>query len=708
MENERFASVYYQPGEETVLCFRSGMTVYEEVFAKGVLSAAGWNAAGYPLNVLSNYPTRLPRSRFREPSAFGLEVDGQSLDHRLELVDFQQEERDGSVEAVLTLKSLLAPVKIRVHTRLDGTAVMTRWLEMENLGETALRISRLAVLGGGLEVMDRAPLTPEQRPEKLYSLGHFDSDAWGREGDFVWRDLQPLGTVVDTRFGRNRFRHPQVFIRNNVTGMIYTCQLGWSGGCRFFVDYTATEEKPISTLALSAQITGYTPLLCLKPGEVFVTPEVHMGAVQGDLDKMVQETHRHIRRSVLKLESPCLVGGGMGAEHDMTPETTKAFARQLAQMGAEVFILDAGWVCPMEFPIDWVGYNGKNVPHPERYPQGMEEIRDYCHSIGIGFGLWVEIERLGEKSGVFQAHPDWVAKDLYGNPAPNLPLDLTNPEAFQWAKTELTRIIEDYDLDLLRVDHNLNPENFFGFGDLGTGYTECLGVRHFQAVYRLYGDLKARFPQVVFEACASGGGRTDLGLLKHFHHTWVSDWQKAPRSVLITNGMTMALPPERVDRLFAGMGCHGFGTLDLQLRNAMLGHMSLNVIAPPDTAPNPQAMAFVRRSVELYKNVIRPMLAEALVWHHTQQPGLEGFTALELSTPDKTRAVAGIFALAKSPEKPFRLYPKGLDAGEQYRVTLDNSGASFCVEGWRLMQDGLRVELPAALSSELVFFAVEE
>lgn len=701
MNNERFASVYYQPGDETVLCFRSGLTVYEEVFSQGVLTSAGWNAAGYPLNVLSNYPTRLSRSRFRDPSAFHLDIDGQSLDHRLKLVDFRQEERDGAVEAILILRSLLRPVEIRVHTLLDGTAILTRWLEIQNLGTEPMRVSRLGILSGGLENMDRSALTLENRPEKLYSLGYFGADCWGREGDFLWQDLQPLGTAVDTRFGRNRFRHPQIFLRNNVTGMHYTCQLGWSGGCRFFVDYTAMAEKPVSALSLSAEITGFTPLFSLQPGEVFTTPEVHVGAVQGDLDTLVQETHRHIRRSVLPLEAPCLVGGGMGAEHDMTPETTKAFARQLAQMGAEVFILDAGWVCPMEFPIDWMGYNGENVPHPDRYPNGLEEIRDYCHSIGIGFGLWVEIERLGGKSSVLQAHPEWVAKDLYGAPAPTLPLDLTHPEAFLWAENELTRIIETYNLDLLRVDHNLNPENFFTFGaDCG----ECLSVRHFQAVYRLYGNLKKRFPKVVFEACASGGGRTDLGLMKHFHHTWVSDWQKAPRSIMITNGMTLALPPERVDRLFAGMGSHPFGSLDLQLRNTMLGHMSLNVIAPADTEPNPQAMAFVQRSVALYKDFIRPMLADALVWHHTPQVGNEDLVALELSNPDKTRAVAGVFALTGTHPEPFRLYPKGLDAGKTYRVTLDNSGTSFPVEGWRLQQEGLRIELPAPLSSELVLF----
>lgn len=706
-QNKPYFAVYHQPGKEEVFCFRSGLAVYEETLAGGVLCASGWNAAGYPLNVLYNYPTRLQKKRFQEPSAFHIEVDGQSLDHHLEKVSFKQEAREGCLEAVLTLRSLLRPILIRVHTRLDGTQVLARWLEIENRDTRSVNLSRLCILSGGLENMDRSPLTLERRPEKLYSLGYFESDAWGREGEFVWRDLQPLGTLVDTRFGRDRFRHPQIFLRNNITGMLYTCQLGWSGGCRFFADYKATPEQGLSTLALSAEITGFTPLTVLKPGETFTTPEVHIGAVQGDLDRAVQEMHTHIRRSVLPLEAPCLVGGGMGAEHEMTPETTKAFIRQLAQMGAEVFILDAGWACPMEFPIGWLDHNGRNVPHPDRYPGGMEEIRDYCHSLGLGFGLWVEIERLGKKSGVPEAHPEWIARDIYGEPAPRLQLDLTNPEAFQWAEEELARIISDYGLDLLRVDHNVPPENYFTVGDLGTGCPECLCVRNHQAVYRLYGDLKRRFPKVIFEGCASGGGRTDLGLMKHFHHTWVSDWQRAPRSVLITNGMTVALPPERVDRLFAGMNCHAFGSLDLQLRNAMLGHMSLNVIAPADTEPDPVAMDFVRRSVALYKDFIRPMLPTAKVWHHTPETDKclsQGFAAVELSSPGRDRAVLAAFTLSRTPEAPFRLFPRGLDAGKRYRVTLDNSGTVFQADGCALIQEGISIRLPAALSSELILF----
>ena len=120
-------------------------------------------------------------------------------------------------------------------------------------------------------------------------------------------------------------------------------------------------------------------------------------------------------------------------------------------------------------------------------------------------------------------------------------------------------------------------------------------------------------------------------MMKAFNHTWVSDCQCAPHSLYITNGMTMALPPERVDRLFAGMGCHSFGSFDLQMRNTMLTHMSLNVVAPASASLIPLQMEFVIHSTDIYKEFIRPILPTAKMCHHTPDSSeslKDGFSAL--------------------------------------------------------------------------------
>lgn len=374
-------------------------------------------------------------------------------------------------------------------------------------------------------------------------------------------------------------------------------------------------------------------------------------------------------------------------------------------MGAEVFIVDAGWVCPPHKETEWGNYNGKNIPDPDRYPNGIIEIFDYCRSIGIKFGLWVDIETLGNKSGIIDKYPEWRSKNIFGQQSANL-IDMSIPEAAEWAENELARIIKEYKLDLLRVDHNVSFRDYFTMRDTGTGIAECVSIRHHQAVYNMYKNLKKRFPDVIFENCAGGGGRTDLGMMKNFNHTWVSDCQRAPRSLTVTNGMTMALPPERVDRLFAGMGCHEHGTLDLQMRNAMLTHISLNVVVPAAATENPIQTEFVRHSVDIYKNFIRSFLPEAKIYHHTPEIStFDGdFYILEIASPDCKKGAVTVFTLPESKKSGVAVIPKGINAGLKYKITLDNSGAEYISDGKDILLNGIPVSIPCAMSSELILF----
>lgn len=700
----RYFDLYYEKGEKASFCYRTGKTVYEEMFIGGSLVSCGWNDAGYPLNLLEKCSTRLEKKRFSEPFAFNIELDGQSMDYALEIEDFTYEKTEENLKSVLTLRSRYKDVLIRVHTLLDGTAMITRYLEIENRSERTMNLSRLTVMGGGMEIMEYNQYTENRNVDEFYSVGYFCNDGWGREGEFVWKNLPAETTSIESRFGRDRFRHPMFFIRNNITGKIFFMQTAFSGGCRFTADLNAQKDRTSSRLSFKAEIVSHKPMLVLKPHEIFISPEVHIGSVFGDIDTAVNEMISHIRKSVFTLADgkEALVGAGMGAEHDMSVETTKSYIRQFAEMGAEVFIVDAGWVCPPGKEGSWSVYNGRNVPDKERYPHSLKEISDYTRENGMKFGLWVDIENAGEMSGIHESHPEWFSVNSFGEVSRQY-LDMSIPQVAEWAENELSRIIEEYELDLLRVDHNVDYTEYFGIRENEYSMPECVSIRHINAVYRMYNNLKKKYPDVIFENCAGGGGRTDLGMMKNFNHTWVSDWQCAPLSVIITNGMTMALPPERVDRLFAGMGCHSHGSFDLQMRNCMLGHISLNVIAPPNAEINSEQMEFVRHSVKLYKDFIRPFLGEAKIFHHTPHLKKNDFAVLEIASPDASKGAVTVFALSDvSGDRTIRM--KGADASSVYKVTLDNTGESFTVTGRELKQNGITVSLPSPMTSELVLY----
>ena len=702
-----YFDIYYHTENGHRFCYRSSNMVYEEVFKDGALLSAGWNASGYPLNVLKNCPTYLNPKRYTEPFSFNIELDGQSVDYALEFVAFNTEKKEEKETSVLTLKSTLKPVLINIHTLIDGTQMLSRWIEIENLSDEPLKLSRLSLMSGGIESLDDDALDHTESVNDIYSLGYFENDAWGNEGQFIWRDLTAGNTAVEGRFGRDRFRHPLLFIRNNLTGKIWFSQIGFSGGYKYSVDYLARPDKCNTHLSFKAEITGHKPIYVIAPKGKFVSPVVYMGLVHGNLDDAINEMHSHIRKSVLNLPEAegktALINCGMGAEHSMNIKDSKSFIDQFALMGGEIFTIDAGWECPPNEQMEWPNYNGRNIPNSERYPNGIKELSDYAHSKGLKFGLWVDIENVGKYCHIHEEHPEWRTVNALGEKSDKF-LDMSIPEASQWAENELTRIIEEYSLDLLRVDHNVDSTEYFGMRDTGFGFPECVCIKHNEAVYKMYENLKKRFPHVIFENCAGGGGRTDLGMMRNFNHTWVSDWQKMPRSIAITNGMTMALPPERVDRLFAGMGCHTLGSFDAHLRNTMLGHISLNVISPADADINENQMAFIKHSTDIYKEFIRPFLAESKIYHHTPDLNKSDYSVLEIAAPDKSKGAITVITLCGANEKSITVKPKGIDISKEYKVTLDNDGFSYVITGEKLKRNGIAVDIKSALSSELILY----
>lgn len=705
--NNNYFDIYYHNEKKHRFCYRSGEMVYEEAFKNGALLASGWNASGYPLNVLKNCPTYLNPKSYAEPFSFNIEIDGQCIDFSLDFVDFQTEKNDENEKSVLTLKSNLAPVIIKVHTLVDGTQMLSRWLEIENLSERPLKLSRLSLLSGGIESLDEDIWDHTENTDDMYSIGYFENDAWGNEGQFKWFKLTPGCHSVDGRFYRDRFRHPLLFIRNNSTGVMWFSQIGFSGGYRYSVDYHARPDKTTSHLSFKAEITGHNPLYIIGSKESFTSPAVYMGVVHGSLDDAINEMHSHIRKSVLNLTeadgSDALINCGMGAEHDMSVEESKAFIDQFAEMGGEIFTIDAGWECPPNEQMEWGAYNGRNIPDKDRYPNGIKELRDYAHSKGLKFGLWVDIESVGRYCETNEEHPEWRNVSALGDRSSKF-LDMSIPEVSEWTESELARIIEEYELDLLRVDHNVDFTEYFGIRDTGFGIPECVCIKHNEAVYKMYKRLKKRFPDVIFENCAGGGGRTDLGMMKSFNHTWVSDWQKMPRSIAITNGMTMALPPERVDRLFAGMGCHTSGSFDAHLRSTMLGHISLNVISPANAQISKEQMAFVKHSTDVYKSFIRTFLAESRIYHHTPDLNESDFSVLEIASPDKTKGAVTVITLCGTNEKNITVKPKGIDVSKNYLVTLDNDGFTYNISGEKLKRNGIAINIEASLSSELILY----
>lgn len=686
--------------------YRTGLLVYEEVLAGGQYVGSSWNAAGYSS---AWEDARLAPATHPTPQAFWIEIDGQFLGSHWEVVDVHQTDEPTGKLASVILRHGLRPITVCVHTLLDGTAVLTRWLDITNTGERSAALAAAYPWSGVLLGTRNWAAHTEGNATPLYELGTMADDRWGNEGFFQWQPL-PAGTLrIDGRYRRNRFRHPMFVLRNNATGEHFFAQLGWSGGYAMEFDLDLPLSGPDGRAKLAFRIgpDAPAPQRVIAPGETITTPKVHLGLLLGDLDATVHAMHDHVRRSVLMPQARGRGGwveSGIGPEVEITPEAVMAQIDVAAQLGAEVFFIDASWyAAPNSF---WHSTVGDWEVSYERFPDGLGPIRARARQHGILFGLWMDAERIAPKSRVVAEHPEWLAVPYSGERKLGDMLDLTNPDAASWMEDQIARLLSEQELDFFRLDYNVGPIGP-GAWSIRDGYIESSYWRYYETLYGIYERLRARFPHVIFETCASGGGRTDLAMVRNFSHTWVTDWPIAPRAFSITNGMTMALPPEHVDRLLGGQNGHLTADLDFQARLLLFARPTVALFHPPGVAPNPVQVARIRHTVDIYKDFVRRFNSQGRIYHHTptfQHVEPHGWGVLELAATDRSRAIGGIFQLSVPQESVYWFRPRGLDRGRRYRVTWDTSGQSAEIDGLTLMQHGLPIRLEGALTSELLLF----
>ena len=707
---KEFANLFIKDKDMPIFCYRSGLTVYEEGFRGGNLNALGYNGAGYPLDVLEDMPTYFKPNDFIKREAFSVDVNGVTCRNNWKYEYCEQNTLDnGSVEVRIKLSNTKFPINAYVCTLIDGTAIFTRHIEIENLGNSDVSLGNITIMAGGLDKVNAwTEYADEKDVNKLFSLGYFVHANHMAEGGFKWFDLAPARQTIEGRYMRDRFRHPMFMLKNNVWGSIWFAQLAYSGGYAFDIDYDVDVRSTKTAYAsFSCRIMGENPAYILKKGEKFVSPALHIGMMNGDMDDIINEMHSHTRKSVFTI--PAARGmdggwfeGGMGPERTMDTDACFQFIDTMALIGAETFIIDAGWYCPKGLATtEWSKRVGSWEYAKDLYPNGFDEIREYAHSKGLLFGLWVEPERAGVLSKVYEEHPDWYIQKVTGEK--DIVLDCSKKEVIDFIERSICHVIEDYKADVYRLDYNVHYTNMHYFNELGED--GCL--RYYENIYAMYERLRKKYPDVVFENCASGGARTDLGMVRNFSHTWVTDENTAPTSLLITNGMTMVLPPEYVDRLYAGMNSHQHATLDCTVRNTLFGRPTANHLNSMGSEFNPKQIEFVKHTMDIYKNIVRPFAPTGKIYHHTPEiynlrP--KDTVVLERSAEDKSVGIIGVFRLVMNSTESTVVYPKGIDASATYEVTFDNSRATTKVSGYDMINNGIKLNLPCALSSELVIY----
>lgn len=542
-----------------------------------------------------------------------------------------------------------------------------------------------------------------ERLRRLFYL----AGGWEQEADLQRMRPGADSLVLESRAGKTGFEfQPYVALRTGAAA--YVCQIFWSGNW-------ALEVQPQNGGAiLSGGLNNWEFRHTLHPGDSLVLPEVLFGRFTGPLDLAARRLHdfRRARRPDPNRPIPVQFNSWYPYPGEPTAESLGPLIPIAKRLGCETFVLDAGWYRTDHGDSDasWEDRTGDWRVSRNRFPDGLREFSARCRREGLQFGLWFEPEVVAPLSSIRRDHPDWL-HHAGGRPPPadeRAVLNLGVPAAWQHVYARIARLLRVAQVDWMKWDFNADIEPGGWAPSLPpilTGRAPL--VAHYEGLYRLQDAIRAAFPNLTLEMCASGGGRLDAKIMSHAHVNWMSDQVGALRKLAMHFGTQLAHPAVTCnDWLVDWPGEDADeielfdprGDLALRLRVAMLG--SFGISAAVDNWSEAD-IGLVAAHVALYKSRLRAIIHHGDQYYLTRPPPPDGngdWAAVWYAAKDASAGALFAFRLAGRDERRvFRL--AGLQDDRAYRVT-PFSGHSVVATGASLAA-GFAVVLADPFRSEL-------
>ena len=477
---------------------------------------------------LSDMPQDYPsfgRSDYRFPALHGVNADGNSVfsfryvKHRIvrdkpKLPDLPSS-RGGDCESlILTLEDDLHKLRVDLTYSIWAEhGVLARSVRFENFSDQEIQLTQ-------------AFSTSIDFPAEDYEIQHFHG-TWAREFNEERLDVPHGRFVVESARGTSSAAHtPYVaLLQNGATedhGRCYGTTLIYSGNFSIQV-----EKGEFEDVRLLAGINPFNFNWRLKPGTAFSTPEaLHAYSGQGLLG-LSHCWHDFIREKITPTRfktapRPTYLNTWEAAYFDLTEAKVLQLADKASDIGVDMLVLDDGW---FEGRQDDKSSLGDWRADASRFPSGIPDLAKKVKAKGLKFGIWFEPEMVSPNSQLYKEHPDWILHVPGRKPSlgrNQLTLDLTRPEVQDYIFGALDAILSCGDVDYVKWDMNRNMTEM-GSAALSPAQQGETAHRYMLGLYNLLGRLTAKYPKVLFENCASGGNRFDLGMLSFMPQGWVSD-----------------------------------------------------------------------------------------------------------------------------------------------------------------------------------------
>lgn len=410
----------------------------------------------------------------------------------------------------------------------------------------------------------------------------------------------------------------------------------------------------------------------LAPGEWFQTPEVLLTFTHQGLGQLSRSYHRFIRNNLCRSpwsnrRRPVLINNWEATYFQFDTDKIVSIARQASALGVEMLVLDDGWFGARD---DENRGLGDWFVNEKKLPGGLSRLIAEVNGLGMKFGLWVEPEMVNEDSDLYRAHPDWALTLPGRQPTMGrnqLVLDMGRSEVVNYLCERLSALLETYHIDYIKWDMNRSLTDVYSLALPPERQGEA-AHRYVLGVYDLLERLTARFPEVLLEGCAGGGGRFDAGMLAYCPQIWCSDDTDAVERLTIQYGTSFGYPVSAMGAHVSACPNHQTGrtvSLDTRAVVAMSGtfgyELDLNLLTEEEKAA-------VRRQIgrfHRYGDLIR----QGDYYRLSDPTQNADYTAWQTVSEDRGEALVSVVVThvrATSPLICLRL--RGLEENALYRV----------------------------------------
>ena len=516
--------------------------------------------------------------------------------------------------------------------------------------------------------------------------------AWTRERHINTRQLSKGVQSIGSARGASSANHnPFIAIKrpeaNENSGEVYGLSLVYSGNFLAQAEVDAYDVTRI-TMGINPFEFGWT----LEENEEFQTPEVVMVYSDNGLNQMSQTYHKLYSQRLAKgiwrdKVRPVLINNWEATYFDFNEDKIAEIAEKAKELGVELFVLDDGWFGKRNDDTTSLGDWRTDY---SKLPNGIEGMCKRITNLGLKFGLWFEPEMVNEISELYQTHPEWVIKtpnrrQSYGRN--QYVLDFSNKEVVDYIYNSMKAILEKTEISYIKWDMNRNiTESYSAL--LGDNRQEEIYHRYILGVYDLYNRLTNEFPEILFESCASGGGRFDPGMLHYAPQAWASDDTDAIERLKIQYGTSIVYPISSIGSHVSAIPNHQVEretTLDMRANVAYFGtfgyELDLNTLSKEEQNK-------VKEQIEFFKKY-REVIQYGDFYRIKSPFENNGDTAWMVVSKDRKTSIVGYYKVLATPNaglKKIKLL--GLDENLEYKC----NRRSETYYGDELMNIGLLVD----------------